>query len=55
MSKNKKEPSLQDKNDGLNNLLFDLKSLNKKPIEQRFTAEKISSNGELLLLREVEN
>ena len=55
MSKNKKETSLQDKGEGLNNLLFDLKPLNKKQIELGFTAEKISSDGGLLLLREVEN
>lgn len=55
MSKNKKETSLQDKSEGLNNLLFDLKPLEKKSIELVFTAEKISSDGGLLLLREVEN
>ena len=55
MSKNKKETSLQDKSEGLNNLLFDLKPLNKKLIELRFTAEKISLDEGLLLLREVEN
>lgn len=55
MSKNKKETCLRDKSEGLNNLLFDLKPLNKKPIELGFTAEKISSDGGLLLLREVEN
>ena len=55
MSKNKEEISLQDNGERLNNLLFDLKPLNKKPTELRFAAEKISSDGGLLLLREVEN
>lgn len=34
--------------------LFNLSSVCKKPIELGFTAEKISSDGGLLLLREVE-
>jgi hypothetical protein len=34
--------------------LFDLSSVCKKPIEISFTAEKISSDGGLLLLREIE-
>jgi hypothetical protein len=46
MSKNKKkETSLQDKSEKFNNLLFNLKPLSKKPIELRFTAEKISLGG----------
>jgi len=35
--------------------LFNLAPINKKPVEISFTAEKISSDGGLLLLREVEN
>jgi len=55
MSKNKKQTCLIDKSEGLNNLLFDLKPLEKKLIELVFTAEKISSDDGLHLLREVEN
>ena len=35
--------------------LFPLSSINKKPVEVSFTAEKISTDGGLLLLNEVEN
>jgi len=35
--------------------LFDLSPVEKKPISIRFTGEKMSSDGGLLLLREVEN
>lgn len=55
MDKYKKESGLLDRNEGLSKLLFDVKPLDKKPIELTFTAEKVSSDGGLLLLREVEN
>ena len=35
--------------------LFSLSSINKKPVELKFTGEKISSDGGLLLLKEIEN
>ena len=35
--------------------LFSLCPINKKPVDVRFTAERISSDGGLLLLKEVEN
>jgi hypothetical protein len=35
--------------------LFPLSSINKKPVEVSFTAEKISTDGGLLLMNEVEN
>jgi hypothetical protein len=35
--------------------LFPLSSVNKKPVEVSFTGEKISSDGGLLLLKEIEN
>jgi hypothetical protein len=55
MDKYKEESGLLDNNEGLSKLLFDVKPLDKKPIELTFTAEKVSSDGGLLLLREVEN
>ncbi|MBV5342978.1 transposase [bacterium] len=55
MDKYKKESGLLDSGEGLSKLLFDIKPLNKKPIELSFTSEKVSSDGGLLLLREVEN
>jgi len=55
MDKYKKESGLLDSSEGLSKLLFDIKPLNKKPIELSFTSEKVSSDGGLLLLREVEN
>lgn len=55
MDKYKKESGLLDSREGLSKLLFDIKPLNKKPIELSFTSEKVSSDGGLLLLREVEN
>jgi Transposase DDE domain group 1 len=35
--------------------LFSLSPINKKPVDVKFTTEKISSDGGLLLLKEVEN
>jgi hypothetical protein len=46
---------LLDSNEGLSKLLFDGKPLDKKPAELTFATEKVSSDGGLLLLREVEN
>jgi hypothetical protein len=57
MSKDTKS-QLTDPNLGPENFsttLFDLSPVCKKPIELSFTAEKISSDGGLLLLREVES
>jgi hypothetical protein len=55
MGKYKKETGSPDSSAVLNKLPFDVKSLDKKPIELSFTSEKVSSDGGLLLLREVEN
>ena len=55
MDKYKQESGLHDSSEGLSKLLFDIKPLNKKPLELSFTSEKVSSDGGLLLLREVEN
>lgn len=55
MSKYKKESDILDNTEGSDNLFFDLKPLKKKPIELSFTAKQTSSDGGLLLLREVES
>lgn len=55
MDKYKKESGSLGSSEGLNKLLFDVKPLDKKPIELSFVSEKVSSDGGLLLLREVEN
>ena len=55
MDKYKKESGSLDSSEGLSKLLFDVKPLDKKPIELSFVSEKVSSDGGLLLLREVEN
>jgi len=57
MSKDTKHPNsdLISAAENFSTTLFDLSPVCKKPIEISFTAEKISSDGGLLLLREVEN
>jgi len=55
MDKYKKESGLIDSSEGLNKLLFEVMPLDKKPIELSFISEEVSSDGGLLLLREVEN
>jgi len=57
MSKDTKSPS-SDLISGSENFpatLFNLSAICKKPIELSFTAEKISSDGGLLLMKEIEN
>jgi hypothetical protein len=44
-----------DANNFVRPTLFPLSSVNKKPVEVSFTAEKTSSDGGLLLLKEIEN
>jgi hypothetical protein len=57
MSKDTKNPNtnLISATENFSTALFDLSPVCKKPIELSFTAEKISSDGGLLFLREVEN
>ena len=57
MSKDTKSPSsdLISSTENSSSSLFDLSPVCKKPIELSYTAEKISSDGGLLLLREVES
>lgn len=57
MSKNtkKSESKSVDANKFSHPTLFPLSPINKKPVEVIFTAEKISTDGGLLLLNEVEN
>jgi hypothetical protein len=56
MSKDTKSTDTQPKSTAKNSFstLFDLASVCKKPIEISFSAEKISTDGGLLLLREIE-
>ncbi|MBL7111388.1 MAG: IS1380 family transposase [Bacteroidales bacterium] len=57
MSKDTKSPNsdLISASENFSTTLFDLSPVCKKTIELSYTAEKISSDGGLLLLREVEN
>jgi hypothetical protein len=56
MSKDTKSPNTNPISDteNISSTLFNLSSVCKKPIEMSFSAEKISSDGGLLLLREIE-
>ena len=56
MSKDKKSPNINSISAAENSTttLFTLAPVCKKPIEMSFSAEKISSDGGLLLLREIE-
>ena len=56
MSKDTKSPNTNpiSETENISSTLFNLSSVCKKPIEMSFSAEKISSDGGLLLLREIE-
>jgi hypothetical protein len=56
MSKDTKSPNtnLISETGNFSSTLFTLSPVCKKPIEMNFSAERISSDGRLLLLREIE-
>ena len=56
MSKDTKSPNTNpiSATENFSSTLFNLSPVCKKPIEMSFSAEKISSDGGLLLLREIE-